>query len=183
MTRVKSYLCRNLFLLFSWEVDEGIVLGAYEEWNGRLVETAALSIPLLYTVEGTLPCEIKHEEDGDSVVAHKRKHVDEFTLTTKIPDGEGDLCVPDRDCLFHEVDTCSSQYKYATAIVQVVRLPLRTRTERLYVVFIPTAFHILDHQAGLADLSVANHANFDDHTGVLSLSLLLLLLAILHSRA
>jgi hypothetical protein len=49
----------------------------------------------------------------------------------------------------------------------------------LDVVFVPTALDVLDHQAGLSNLRVSNHANFDDNAGVLGSLLLLLLLLLL----
>lgn len=81
-----------------------IVLGTDEEWNGSLVESSTLPVPLLDGVESALTREIKHEENGDGVVADKGEHVDELALSTQIPDGEGDFSVPDGDCFFHEVD-------------------------------------------------------------------------------
>lgn len=35
------------------------------------------------------------------------------------------------------------------------------------VVLVPAAFDVLDHQAGLANLGIAHHADLDDHAGVL----------------
>lgn len=40
-------------------------------------------------------------------------------------------------------------------------------TECLDVVLVPAALDVLDHQAGLADLGIADHADLDDHAGVL----------------
>jgi len=37
-------------------------------------------------------------------------------------------------------------------------------TQCLDVILIPTSFHVLDHQARLADLCITHHANLDDHT-------------------
>jgi hypothetical protein len=55
-------------------------------------------------------------------------------------------------------------------------------TECLDVVFVPAALDVFDHQAGLADLRISDHANLDYHTGVLVGSLwrgwLLLLLVL-----
>jgi len=81
-----------------------VVFGANQERDGGFVEAAALAIPFLDAVEGGFAGEIEHEEDGDGVVADEGKHVDEFALAAEIPDGEGDFCIPDADCLFHEVD-------------------------------------------------------------------------------
>jgi hypothetical protein len=100
-----TYLIRNLLLLFAWKVDKVVVLCADEEGNGRLVEAAPLAIPLLDGVEGALARQIKHEEDGDGVVADEGQHVDKLALAAEIPDGEGDFGVADGDCLFHKVDT------------------------------------------------------------------------------
>lgn len=95
----------DLFLLLSWKVDKVIVLGTNQEWNGGLVEASSLSVPFFDRVEGTLPSEIKHEEDGYCIVADKWEHIHEFPLSTKIPDGKGDFRVSYADCLLHEVDT------------------------------------------------------------------------------
>lgn len=45
-----------------------VVLGTDEEWDGGLVEAAALTIPLLDAIEGTLAGQVEHKEDGDGVV-------------------------------------------------------------------------------------------------------------------
>lgn len=67
----KSFcLIAYLFLLFSWKVDEMVVLGAYKERDGGFVKTSALPIPLLDAIQGALPCEVEHEEDGNSIVAN-----------------------------------------------------------------------------------------------------------------
>lgn len=117
-----------------------VILGTDKNGNGRLVEPSALPIPLLDTVECALPREIKHEQDGDSVVAHERQHVDKLSLTTKIPDAEGDFSVAYADSLLHEIDT-----------------------QRLDVVLIPATLDVFDHQARLADLCIAHHADLDNH--------------------
>lgn len=96
----------DFLLLFAREVDEMVVFGADEERDGGLVEASALSVPFFDAVECGFACEIEHEEDGDGVVAHEWQHVDEFSLASQIPDGEGDFCVSDCDGLFHEVDAC-----------------------------------------------------------------------------
>lgn len=62
-------LYRDLLLLFPREVDEVVILCPNEERDGRLVEAAPLSVPLLDTVESGFACEVEHEEDGDCVVA------------------------------------------------------------------------------------------------------------------
>lgn len=58
-----------------------VVFRPNKERYGGLVEPTTLPIPFFDRVEGTLPRKIKHEEDGDRVIAHKRKHVDEFPLS------------------------------------------------------------------------------------------------------
>jgi hypothetical protein len=60
---------------------------------------------------------------------YEREHVDELALSAKIPDGEGDLGIADRDGLFHKVDA-----------------------ERLNVIFVEAAFDVADHQTCLANL-------------------------------
>ena len=87
-------LVGNFFLLFSWEVDKGIIFCANKEWNGGFVEATTLTIPLFDRIESTLTSEVKHKENGDSIVADEWQHVDEFALTTQVPDGESDLSVP-----------------------------------------------------------------------------------------
>lgn len=83
-----------------------VVLCADEEGDGGLVEASPLPVPLLDGVEGALAGQVEHEEDGDGVVADERQHVDKLALASEVPDGEGDFCVSDGDCLFHEVDAC-----------------------------------------------------------------------------
>lgn len=102
---IVSYLKRNLLLILAGKVDEMVILCPNQERNGRFVKPTALPVPLLDRIQCTLPCQVKHEKDSYSVVAYERKHVDELSLTTEIPDGEGNLCVANRDGLFHKVDT------------------------------------------------------------------------------
>ena len=52
-------------------------------------------------------------------------------------------------------------------------------TQCLNIVLIPTAFHVLDHQAGLAYLCVAYHADLNHHAGILLCLLPLPILAVL----
>ena len=99
-----SGLIGYFLLILSWEIYEMIVLGADKEWNGRFVEASTLSIPLLDRIQGTLPREIKHEQDGNGVIANQGKHIDEFPLPSEIPYREGDFGVSYRDRLFHEID-------------------------------------------------------------------------------
>lgn len=81
-----------------------VVFRPDQERDGSFVEAATLAIPFLDGVEGGFAGEVKHEKDGDGVVADEREHVDEFALAAEIPDGKGDFCIPDADGLFHEVD-------------------------------------------------------------------------------
>ena len=76
----------DLFLLLLGEVDKVIVFGANKEWYCSLVEASTLTVPFLDRVECALSREVEHEENCDSIVADQREHVDEFTLSTKIPD-------------------------------------------------------------------------------------------------
>jgi hypothetical protein len=84
-----------------------IVLGTDQERDCSLVEAAPLAVPLFDRVQCALPGQVEHEEYGHGIVADQRQHVHELALATKIPDGEGDFGVPDRDGLLHEVDTCA----------------------------------------------------------------------------
>jgi hypothetical protein len=86
-----------------------IVLCANQKRDGGLVEAAPLPVPLLDRIERTLSRQIEHEKYRNSIVANQWQHVDEFTLTTQIPDGECNLGVSDRDGLLHKVDTCACQ--------------------------------------------------------------------------
>lgn len=115
-----------------------IVLCAYEDGNGRLVESSPLAIPLLDAVQRALAGQVEHEQDGHGIVTHERQHIDELALAAKIPDAEGDLGIADADGLFHEVDAQS-----------------------LDVVFVPAAFDVLDHQTCLSNLCIADHADLD----------------------
>lgn len=72
-----------------------VVLCANQEGDCRLVETAALPVPLLDAVQGALSCEVEHEEDGDCVVADEGQHIDKLALASEIPYREGDFCVSD----------------------------------------------------------------------------------------
>ena len=134
-----SYLIRDLLLVLPGKVHKVVVFGAYQDRDGGLVEAAALAVPLLDAVQGALPGQVEHEEDGDGVVADEGQHVDELALAAEVPDAEGDLGVADADGLLHEVDA-----------------------EGLDVVLVPAALDVLDHQTGLAYLGVAHHAHLDD---------------------
>jgi len=72
-----------------------IVFGSDQERYRCLVEASSLTVPLLDGVERAFASQVEHEEDSHGVVAHQGKHVDKFSLPTKIPDGEGDLRVAD----------------------------------------------------------------------------------------
>ena len=116
-----------------------VVLGANKNGNRRLIEPPALPVPLLDAVERALAGKVKHEENGDGIVAHEGQHVDEFALAAQVPDGKGNFRVANGNGLFHEIDT-----------------------ECLDVVLVPAALDVLDHERSLANLRVANHANLDD---------------------
>jgi hypothetical protein len=67
--------------------------------------------------------------------------------------------------------------KFTPALVSMVadKRHVAQLTQRLNVVFVPAALDIFDHQTGLSNLRVADHANLDDDTSVLVRFLLLLL--------
>jgi hypothetical protein len=101
----------DLFLIFSGKVDKVVIFSANKEWNGCLVEASSLSIPLFDAIKGALPSQIEHEQDGHGIIADEGQHVDKFSLTSKIPDREGDFCVADRYRLLHEVHAwATNQY-------------------------------------------------------------------------
>lgn len=83
----------DLLLVLSRQVDKLIVLGSNQERNSGLVEPSALAVPFLDRVQSTLPSQIEHEENRNGIIADQRKHVDKLTLTTEIPDGEGNLSI------------------------------------------------------------------------------------------
>lgn len=133
------YLIGNLLLVLNGKVDKMVVLCADEDGNGRLVEASALAVPLLDAVEGALSRQVKHEEDGDGVVANEGQHVDKLALAAQVPDGKGDFRVANGYRLFHEIDA-----------------------QRLDIVFVPAALDVLDHERRLADLGIAHHADLYD---------------------
>lgn len=90
-------------MFVSGEVDKVVVFCPDQEGNGRFVETPPLPIPFLDRVKGALAGEIEHEQDGNGIIADEWKHVDEFALSSEIPNGKSNLGVSDRDCLFHEI--------------------------------------------------------------------------------
>ena len=67
----KTDLCADLFLILSGEVDKVVIFSADEEWNGRLVESSSLPVPLFDAVKSTLPSQVEHEQDGYGVIADK----------------------------------------------------------------------------------------------------------------
>jgi len=119
---------------------EEVVLGTNQERGGGLVQQTSLLVPVLDARERGFSREIKHEEQSNGVIAHKRQHMEVLLLTTKIPDREGDISLPERDGLLHEV-----------------------HTEGLNVVLVEVAFDVFDHQTGLTDLAVTHHANLHDN--------------------
>ena len=152
-----------------------VVLGSNQERDGGLVEAAALSVPLFDAVEGGFAREIEHEEDGDCVVADEGQHVDEFALSTQIPDAEGDFGVPDANRLLHEVHPCAIML----VVLSQWLVLLGGHTQCLDVVLVPAALDVFDHQTRLAYLSVSHHAYFDHHARVLLCLLPLSILAVL----
>lgn len=116
-----------------------IILGAHQDGNCRLIKASPLPVPLLDTVEGAFPRQVKHEQDSHGVVAHQGQHVDKLALTTQIPNGKGDFGISDGNGLFHEVDAQS-----------------------LNIVFVPAALDIFDHEGGFAYLGIAHHSDLDD---------------------
>lgn len=117
-----------------------VVFRSNQEWDGRLVESSSLSVPFFDAIERALPRQVEHEQDRNGIVAHQRQHIDELPLPSQIPNRKGDLGVPYRYRLLHEVDS-----------------------QRLNVVLIPAPLHILDHERRLANLCIAHHADLDDH--------------------
>ena len=136
-----SSLFCDFVLFLSRERGVMVVLGADEEWNRGLVEPARLPVPLLDRVQRGFAREVEHEKDGNCVVADEWKHVDKLALTAQIPDAKRDFRVADRNGLFHKVDS-----------------------ERLDVVLVERAFDVTHHERRFADLRVAYHAHFQDHT-------------------
>lgn len=49
-----------------------IILCADQEWNSGLIEPSTLSVPFLDAVEGTLPGQIKHEQNCNGIIADER---------------------------------------------------------------------------------------------------------------
>lgn len=88
-------LSTDFLLIFLGKADEMVIFRTYEKWNSSLVESSSLSIPLLDTVQRTLPCQVKHEQYRDRIIADQGQHVDEFPLSTKIPDRECYLSITD----------------------------------------------------------------------------------------
>ena len=149
-------LVRNLLLFFSREIDKMVVLCPDEERDGGLVEAPTLPVPLFDRVERALPRQVKHEENGHGVVANQGQHVDKLTLAAEVPNRKGDFSVSYGDGLLHEV------HPYIKSDALSPDLMSRNRTQCLDVVFVPASFYIFHHQAGLANLCVADHANLDN---------------------
>lgn len=104
---IETDLVSDFFLFFRREGDEMIILRPDQErdrslmiaklcsvsWSrhkqnqgAHFVEPSSLPVPLFDAVQGTLPRQVEHEQDGDRVIADQRKHRDEFALTAEIPD-------------------------------------------------------------------------------------------------
>lgn len=88
-----SGLLTDLLLIFLGEIDKMIILCADEERNRSLVETSALSVPFFDAVERRLSRQVEHEQNGNGVIAHERKHVDELPLATQIPYRKGNFSI------------------------------------------------------------------------------------------
>jgi len=131
-------LCADLLLIFSWKVDEVVIFGANQKRYGSLVEAPSLSVPLFDAVQCAFSSQVEHEEDGNSIVADQREHVDKLSLTTKIPDGECDLCVAYGNSFLHKIDP-----------------------KFLNVILVPAAFNVFYHETCLPDLCVSNHSDLD----------------------
>jgi hypothetical protein len=58
-----------LFLVFLWKANKVVILRAYEEGNSRLVEPSSLTVPFFNAVQCALPCQVKHKEYSNSIVA------------------------------------------------------------------------------------------------------------------
>ena len=84
-----------------------IIFSANKEWDRRLVKPSPLPIPLFNAVKSTLPSQIEHEQDGHRVIADEGEHVDKFSLTSEIPDREGDFRVSNGYSFLHKVHTCA----------------------------------------------------------------------------
>ena len=137
-----------------------------------LVDGTGLAIPVLDRHQGGAACQIKHEEDGQCIVADEREHIQELLLTSQVPDGEGNLSPLHRDGLVHEVDTfstprISSMTKEFLRVVQKESIVDR-RTQCLDVILIKGTIHILDHEAGLTHLRVSHHPHL--HSDLLGTS-------------
>jgi hypothetical protein len=64
-----AHLIRDFLLFLPRKVDKVVVLCADQERDGSLIETSSLAVPLFDRVERALAREVKHEEDGDGVIA------------------------------------------------------------------------------------------------------------------
>lgn len=84
-----------LLLLLPREIYKVVVLCPHQKGDCSFVETAPLTVPLLDGVQRAFAGEVEHEENGDSIIADERQHIDELALASEIPYREGDLRVPD----------------------------------------------------------------------------------------
>ncbi len=82
-----------------------VILRPNQKWNGSLVEASPLPVPLLDGIERALSRQVEHEQNSDGIIADEWEHIYELALSAKIPDGEGDLGIPNGNRLFHEIDT------------------------------------------------------------------------------
>lgn len=62
-------LIADLLLILLGKVDKVIIFCPDQEWDRRLIEAAALSVPLFNAIQRRLSSQIKHKEDCDGVVA------------------------------------------------------------------------------------------------------------------
>lgn len=133
-------LSRNLLLVLGRKVHKVVIFCADQDGDGRFIESTTLPIPFLDTVEGAFPRQIEHEKNCNGIIADKGQHVDELSLAAKIPNREGDLCVPNGNSLLHKVDA-----------------------QRLDIIFVPASFDVFDHKRRFAYLCIPHHANLDDN--------------------
>lgn len=88
-----THLDGYFLLILPRKVYKMIVLGANQERNCRLIESTALSIPLLDRVERAFPGEIKHKQYRNGIITNQREHINEFSLSAQIPNRESDFGV------------------------------------------------------------------------------------------
>ena len=114
------------------------------------------SRPFLDTVESCLPREIKHEENGDRIIADQGQHVDELLLPAKIPDAEGDFSVADGDRLNFRFKVQFKNENERTQQESRNDFFHEVHSKSLDVVFIERAFNVLDHQAAKKEREIQN---------------------------